>query len=240
MKTGEQRDYKARIDYAVRDVSNTAEGATCFGEGFVPYIVNRPTTSTLDEVVAAAIDRGLIGGMKQSAAKEVAAGIMAQVMAELREGRGVAFGRFFTARPFLLGTTDAAGTLTDANELHVKLAKGEDFDLDRGDFRWHFTAAAARPKIAFAISDAAGAVKNVLQRGATIRVHGGNLTDALGPSVFTLETADGATIVLAQTGTTGAYLVDCAWPEGEIAAGDATIAVKTSTGRTDSRRVKIA
>lgn len=238
MKKDELREYKTLLDYAVRDVSTTAEGAAFFGEGLVPYIAKRPAMSDLDQVVEAAVDRGLIAGVKKAAAKEIADGIMTQVMDELRDGNGVAFGKFFTARPFLLGMTDAAGTLTAANSLHVKIAAGDEFGIDRGDFRWRFVSPSARPKIKYAESYAAGAVKDELQRGKAIQIHGSALVGAGGPSVFTLKTG-GVSHTLAQTDVVGPELVVCEWPEAEIAAGAAVLAVKTFEGRLCPHKVAI-
>ena len=59
---------------------------------YVPTIVERNQTKTLSEVVYSAIDRGLIAGLKTSAAQAIAEGILAQLGQELNSAHGVIFG----------------------------------------------------------------------------------------------------------------------------------------------------
>ena len=70
----------------------------------IPQIVDRNQVLTLEQVVADAIDRGLIAGLKSSAAKSIADGIMLQLGRTLNGGTGVIFGEFFAVRPYLTGT----------------------------------------------------------------------------------------------------------------------------------------
>lgn len=237
MKAKELREYRPVVEYSVKDVATTEEGAAFFGGGLAPYIVNRPPLAGLDDVVEAAIDRGLIAGVKSAAAREIADGIMTQVMDELRDGNGVAFGGFFTARPFLTGTTDAAGTLGEDNSLHVKLTAGDGFGIDRGSFRWRFVAASDRPRVKYAESYAAGAEKDRLQRGKPVQIHGEALV-AGGDSVFSLV-AGGVETVMAATAVRGPQLVVCEWPASLEATGPAVLAVKTSAGRCAGHKVEI-
>ena len=66
----------------------------------MPAIVEREEIVPLDEIVRRAIDRGLIAGLKPSAAE----GIAQQLAYEFARGRSVSFGRYFYGRPYLSGT----------------------------------------------------------------------------------------------------------------------------------------
>ena len=63
----------------------------------VPTLVDRNQTVDLEGAVAQAIDRGLIAGLKSSAAKSIADGIMLQLGELLNNGTGVIFGDFFVS-----------------------------------------------------------------------------------------------------------------------------------------------
>ena len=66
----------------------------------IPQIVDRNQVQTLEQIVADAIDRGLIAGLKSSAAKSIANGTMIQLGEALNGGTGVIFGEFFAVRPY--------------------------------------------------------------------------------------------------------------------------------------------
>ena len=118
---------KAKIAYTVREV--TAPGET--QPSTVPMIIDRSTTLPLAKLIANAIDRGLVAGLKPNAAEGIADGIAEQIYAEFSEGRGVAFGQFFYARPYLQGTVAPNGTLTnERNALVVAMYPGDDFKLE--------------------------------------------------------------------------------------------------------------
>ena len=102
---------------------------------YVPTIVERNQTKTLSDVVYSAIDRGLIAGLKTSAAQAIAEGILAQLGQELNSAHGVIFGDFFAVRAYLDGTVDGLlGTLTAENKLNTRFVAGSALKLDRKDF----------------------------------------------------------------------------------------------------------
>ena len=79
---------KPILFYEVRPQTNRATGATVL----VPAIVDREQAIPLDEIIRRAIDRGLIAGIKPSAAEQVADAVAQQMYEEFRQGRGVKFG----------------------------------------------------------------------------------------------------------------------------------------------------
>ena len=102
---------------------------------YVPQIVERNDTKTLTEVVFSAIDRGLIAGLKTSAAQAIAEGILAQLGQELNSAHGVKFGDFFAVRAYLTGTVEGyTSPLTAENKLSTKFVAGNALRLDRKDF----------------------------------------------------------------------------------------------------------
>ena len=66
----------------------------------IPQIVDRNQVKTLESIVEEAIDRGLIAGLKASAAAGVAQGIMIQLGQTLNGGTGIIFGDYFAVRPY--------------------------------------------------------------------------------------------------------------------------------------------
>ena len=72
----------------------------------IPQIVDRNQVKTLESIVEEAIDRGLIAGLKASAAAGVAQGIMIQLGQTLNGGTGIIFGDYFAVRPYLTGTIE--------------------------------------------------------------------------------------------------------------------------------------
>ena len=104
----------------------------------VPMLVDRNQTVTLEDAVAQAIDRGLIAGLKSSAAKSIADGIMLQLGQLLNSGTGVIFGDFFAVRPYLTGTiTDILSPLTPPNKLKVRFVPGSAYKLDNAEVSFH-------------------------------------------------------------------------------------------------------
>lgn len=102
---------------------------------YVPHITERNDTKTLADVVYSAIDRGLIAGLKTSAAQAIAEGILAQLGEELNSARGVIFGDFFAVRAYLTGTVDGLlGSLTDMNTLATRFVAGSALRLTRDRF----------------------------------------------------------------------------------------------------------
>ena len=139
---------KHKISYTVR--TTRAPGET--EDSTIPVIVDRRQPTELAAVIENCIDRGLIAGLKPSAAEGIAEGIAQQLAYEFARGRSVSFGRYFYGRPYLSGTVDANGRLTAANGVNVRLYKGEDFKLTLDDFSFTFEDGGNAPKIDWLIS----------------------------------------------------------------------------------------
>ena len=67
---------KPILFYEVRQQTNRSTGETVY----VPAIVEREASIALDEIIVRAIDRGLIVGLKPSAASQVAEAIALQIL----------------------------------------------------------------------------------------------------------------------------------------------------------------
>ena len=94
---------KPILFYDVRVQTSRVTGGTLY----LPAIVEREEAVPLDVIIERAIDRGLIAGIKPSAAKQIADAIAQQMYEEFRAGRGVKFGNYFYARLYLDGTSDS-------------------------------------------------------------------------------------------------------------------------------------
>ena len=163
---------KPIVFYAVRPQVNRATGGTLY----VPSIVEREEIVPLDEIVRRAIDRGLIVGIKDSAAKSIADAVARQMYEEFRQGQGVRFGNYFHARLYLDGTTDANGRLVAGrNNVNVRLIQGTAFKLTLDMFAFSNVAGGDIPGVDFVISDADGAERDLLLAGATLMLNGVNL-----------------------------------------------------------------
>ena len=163
---------KPILFYAVRQQPNRATGGTLF----VPAIVEREEIVPLDEIVRRAIDRGLIAGLKPSAAKSIADAIARQMYEEFRQGQGVKFGNYFYARLYLDGTTDADGALVAGrNSINVRLVQGTAFKLTLDMFSFSNIAGGDIPGVDFLISDVDGAERDILKPDAVVMLNGVNL-----------------------------------------------------------------
>lgn len=162
---------KPVLFYEVRVQRNRVDGTQIF----VPAIVEREPTVPLDEIIRRAIDRGLIAGLKPSAASQVAKALAEQMYAEFQAGRGVKFGTYFSARLYLDGTTDSDGKLTDENGINVRFTNGASFKLNRNDFSMSNVAGGDIPGVDFVISDADGAERDMLLEFEGVMVNGVNL-----------------------------------------------------------------
>ena len=140
---------KTILDYAVR--YTRAPGET--KDTAVPFIVERSQATDLETIVENCIDRGLIAGLKPTAAHGIAEGIAEQLAREFSLGRSISFGQYFHGRPYLQGTVGADGRLTAANGITVRLAKGNDFKLSLGDFTLRFNDGGNTPKIEFVLDN---------------------------------------------------------------------------------------
>ena len=100
--------------------------------------VDRLQPTDLATVIEKCIDRGLIIGIKSTAAQSIADGIVEQIANEFDEGRGVQFGDYFYGRPYLDGTVGNDGRLGASNGVNVRLYKGNGFKLGLDDFSLSF------------------------------------------------------------------------------------------------------
>ena len=163
---------KPILYYQVRQQVNRSTGATIL----VPAIVEREQAVPLEEIIARAIDRGLIAGVKPSAAKQIAVAVASQMYEEFRQGRGVKFGNYFYARLYLDGTTDGDGTLSDAeNGINVRFVSGTGFKLTLDQFSFSNVDDGDIPSVDFVISEADGAERNELIPSESVALNGYNL-----------------------------------------------------------------
>ena len=104
----------------------------------IPQIVDRNQVKTLESIVEEAIDRGLIAGLKPSAAAGVAQGIMIQLGQTLNSGTGIIFGDYFAVRPYLTGTIEnLLAPISSDNKLRVRFVPGSAYRLDEKNFSFH-------------------------------------------------------------------------------------------------------
>jgi len=162
---------KPIINYAPVAMQNRALGRTIY----VPTIVDRGQTVPLETVIERAIDRGLIVGIKPTAATSIAQGLGKQMYAEFSNGRGIKFGDYFYGRLYLGGTCGADGKLSPKNEINVRLMPGKGYRVKYGDFTYQNVESALVPTLDFVISDTAGAVRNKPVIDATLFVNGTKL-----------------------------------------------------------------
>lgn len=221
---------KAKLNYTVR--TTRAPGET--RDSLVPVIVDRLSPVELESVVENCIDRGLIAGLKPTAAHGIAEGVAAQIAQEFSKGRGVKFGTYFYGRPYLSGTVDANGRLNADNSINVRLYKGESFKLSKDDYKMSFDGAGDAVKVDYVFSDAQGATRGTLFTGAGVIVQGRNLW-AVGDTnrvIFDEVGGDDSVVVSAFTNQ-GDGLLTFAWPAALEAGKRYTLTVE----RTDSNGV---
>ena len=224
---------KTKLSYTVR--TTRAPGET--RDSIVPVIVERLNPVELETVVENCIDRGLIAGLKTTAAHGIAEGVAAQIAREFSLGRGVQFGQYFYGRPYLSGTVDANGRLTSGNKVNVRLYKGADFKLKLDDFSFTFDGAGDSVKLASVYGDTPGAGGNTygqVVEGSPVKVNGRNLyaagdTDKV---VFT-EVGGSAVVEVADFAFQGADMLAFAWPAGLVAGKKYSVEVE----RTDPNGV---
>ena len=150
---------KPKLYYEVRQSVNRMTGQPIFW----PAIV-----------IKNAIDRGVIAGLKVSAAKQIADAVCQQMYEEFKGARGVKFGNYFYARLYLDGQSDDTGKLTSENRINVRFVNGAGFKLDRSDFSFEFANSDVIPSLQFLINDADGAERDMIASD-TIMVNGNNL-----------------------------------------------------------------
>ena len=164
---------KTKLDYTVRTTRAPGEE----NDTWVPMIVERIQPTGLDDVIEKCIDRGLIAGIKGTAAKTIAEGIAQQMVKEFSEGHGVQFGMYFYGRPYLSGTVDSNGSLSGDNTINVRLYKGSAFKLSRDDFSLTFTEGGNNPTIDFLVSEGATPRGEVV-KGTSVKLNGSMLYGA--------------------------------------------------------------
>jgi hypothetical protein len=163
---------KPKLYYEVRQTTNPATGQPVFW----PAIIDRDQSVTLEDVIKNAIDRGVIAGLKVSAAKQIADAVCQQMYEEFKGARGVKFGNYFYARLYLDGQSDDTGKLTADNHINVRFVNGAGFKLDRADFSFEFANSDVIPSVQFLISDKNGAQRdNIEWSDAPVMVNGNNL-----------------------------------------------------------------
>ena len=220
---------KPILFYEVRVHQNRITG----GPVYVPAIVEREEAVPLETVIERAIDRGLIAGIKPSAAKQIADAIAQQMYEEFRAGRGVKFGNYFYARLYLDGTSDSDGKLTSANGINVRFANGTGFRLTMDMFSFSNVNGGDIPGTDFLISEADGAERGILLPAKPVILNGVNLFkegDAgtkvgfYGIDPVTGDIADTATAEITAFETKGPNALKFAWPSA-LAQGAAYMAV---------------
>ena len=162
---------KPILFYDVRVQTSRVTGGTLY----LPAIVEREEAVPLDVIIERAIDRGLIAGIKPSAAKQIADAIAQQMYEEFRAGRGVKFGNYFYARLYLDGTSDSDGRLTSANSINVRFVNGAGFKLTMDMFSFSNVNGGDIPGTDFLISEADGAERGVLIPNENVILNGVNL-----------------------------------------------------------------
>ena len=224
---------KPILFYEVRPQTNRATGATVL----VPAIVDREQAIPLDEIIRRAIDRGLIAGIKPSAAEQVADAVAQQMYEEFRAGRGVKFGNYFYARLYLDGTSDPDGRLTAANSVNVRFVNGAGFKLTMDMFSFSNVSGGDIPGADFLISEADGAERGVLVPDEAVILNGVNLWkdgDAGTKVAFheidpaTGEVSGEAAAEVVEFTTKGPNALKFAWPAA-LAAGGSYMAYPSRT-----------
>jgi hypothetical protein len=224
---------KTTIFYQVRPQLNRVDGS----QSLVPAIVDREDSVPLEDIIKSAIDRGLIVGLKPSAASNFARALGEQMYDTFKEGRGVKFGGYFSARLYLDGTTDEDGRLTEKNGINVRFTNGPLFKMDRSMFSFSNVEGGDIPGVDFAISEADGAVRGKLIVSAAILLNGVNLYkdgDAgTKVSFYLIDPETGAISATASAEVTefisrGPNVLNFAWPQG-LAAGSSYQVIPSRT-----------
>ena len=162
---------------------------------YIPTIVERSQTKTLTEVVYSAIDRGLIAGLKTSAAQAIAEGILVQLGEELNAAHGVSFGEFFAVRAYLTGTVEGLlAPLTAENKLSTKFVAGTALRLDRKDFSFrNVLETGDAPYVDQVQAARDGAVSGTVVAQAPIQFIGSNLKMVDADTIQYFKVADDGT-----------------------------------------------
>lgn len=218
---------KAKLAYTVR--STRAPGET--SDTIVPVLVDRLQPVDLQTVVENCIDRGLIAGLKPTAAQTIADGVAAQLAREFSLGRGVMFGNYFYGRPYLSGVVGENGRVTSANKINVRLYKGEAFKLLLSDYSMNFDGSGDSVKIAWVMgdtSDAGGNTRGTIVAAKPVIVQGSNFWAAGDTNKVTfveVGATAGSPIEVTSFTSQGPDILAFAWPAGLEAGKRYTVTV---------------
>jgi len=218
---------KAKLNYTVRSTRAPGE----LTDATVPVIVDRVQPIDLETVVENCIDRGLIAGLKTTAAHGIAEGVAAQIAREFTLGRGVQFGQYFYGRPYLSGTVDSNGRLTSANTVNVRLYKGNAFKLSINDFSWSFDGAGDAVKVDSIYgntSDAGGNTYGLLVPDKSVVINGRNINAAGDTNKVTfveIGAAGGTPVEVTTFTAAGDGILSFAWPNGLTAGKSYSVTV---------------
>ena len=166
---------------------------------YIPQIVERNQTRTLTDVVYSAIDRGLIAGLKTSAAQSIAEGVLAQLGEDLNSAHGVIFGDYFSVRAYLAGTVDGLfGALDASNRLNARFVPGNALRLDRRNFSFrNVLETGDAPVIDEVQGEYDGALVGEFKAGENVQLIGSNLKLAAGDRllIYSVDAQGGETPV---------------------------------------------
>ena len=159
---------KTKLDYTVRTTRAPGEQT----DTYIPMIVDRIQPTALESVIEKCIDRGLIAGLKPTAAKTIAEGVAQQMAYEFAQGRGIQFGQYFYGRPYLTGKVESDGRLTSENGIEVRLYKGNSFALTRSDFSLSYIDGGNNPTITNVVSNQDGTARGDVVKGKKVYING--------------------------------------------------------------------
>ena len=162
---------KVNIDYKLQ-VTTTPTGE----QYMVPAITNRKASLDLTDVVKNAIKCCRIAAIKNEAVEPIAVALAEEIYDALKNGEAVNFDGYFAVAPYLDGTTDANGQLTDENLMNARLHKGEKFKLNLKDFSWHLEGSELDPSIV-RLANASDGAKTEITAGEMLSIVGTNLAE---------------------------------------------------------------
>ena len=208
---------KPTVKYEVRAQRDPINNVTIY----VPAIVDRSAAKSLATVIENAIDRGLIVGVKPSAASGIATGLCEQLFKEFRDGNAVNFDGYFYGRLYLDGTVNTDGRITSDNSINIRLVKGAKWALATNDFSFTNIADDKTPNVEFLISACTGAVRGKLVKEQAILVNGSTFGDDAEHVSAKFVFEDGTEVVGSVT-SCGENLIAVAWPSAMSDVADGT------------------
>ena len=160
---------KVNLDYKLQVTTNPE------GEQFlVPAITHRKASLDLTDVVKNAIKCCRVAALKNEAVEPIALALAEEIYDALKNGEAVNFDGYFAVAPYLDGTTDANGQLTEENLVNARLHKGEKFKLNLKDFSWHLEGSELDPSIT-RLANASDGAKTEITAGELLSIVGTNL-----------------------------------------------------------------